>query len=95
MLKIFLLNWYNFVPLYSWCSVLYNIKTFIKTNVDLPLLSSTRRKAIGEENNYNLGKVIFINNLKLFNDFSILSYQALLSGIKHEAAETPCSALLG
>lgn len=23
----------------------------------------------GEKNNYNLGKVIFINNLKLFNDF--------------------------
>lgn len=24
---------------------------------------------LGKKNNYNLGKVIFINNLKLFNDF--------------------------
>lgn len=47
---------------------------------------SVRHLRLGE-NNYNLGKVIFINNLKLFNDFSILSSQIVLLGIKSEAAK--------
>lgn len=37
-------------------------------------------------NNYNLGKVIFINNLKLFNNFPVF-YQTLVLGIKNEAAK--------
>lgn len=47
---------------------------------------SVRHLRLGK-NNYNLGKVIFINNLKLFNDFSILSSQIVLLGIKSEAAK--------
>jgi len=44
---------------------------FIKINVGLLFLSFhlTFMRAFGKKNNYNLGKVIFINNLKLFNDF--------------------------
>lgn len=44
---------------------------FIKINVGLifPFIPFDVYESVWEKNNYNLGKVIFINNLKLFNDF--------------------------